>query len=114
MQKLTEYDRAIVKLCEIGTQKGVMTLSPPTRAKGRRPRTYHDNDLLTPINAGVVLKIRPKTLANWRVIGNGPRFIKAGGKVVYRFQDLMTCVGQRSRLNTSQSSVENREGGAVI
>jgi len=114
MRELTEYDRAIIKLCKIGAQRGFMTLLPPARAKQRQGRVYSDNDLLTPSKAAALLKIRPKTLANWRVAGSGPRFVKAGGRVVYRFHDLMTYVSQRSRLNTSQTGVEDRDGDAAI
>lgn len=27
--------------------------------------------------------ISPKTLANWRVKGSGPRFVKIGGRIAY-------------------------------
>jgi hypothetical protein len=30
----------------------------------------------------------PRTLANWRTLGRGPRYIRAGGRVFYRVRDL--------------------------
>ena len=30
-----------------------------------------------------------RTLERWRVIGQGPHFIKIGGRVVYRMEDIL-------------------------
>lgn len=46
-------------------------------------------------------KISPRTLERWRWTGEGPLFIKLGGRVVYRLEDieafeaehLRTCTG---------------------
>lgn len=33
-------------------------------------------------------KISPRTLERWRWIGDGPRFLKIGGRVIYRIEDV--------------------------
>lgn len=32
--------------------------------------------------------LSPRTLERWRWLGKGPRFLKVGGRVVYRLQDI--------------------------
>ncbi len=36
-----------------------------------------------------------KTLANWRVKGEGPRFVKIGGAVRYRAEDVTAWIDSR-------------------
>lgn len=45
-------------------------------------------DLLTPSEVARDYRVSENTLANWRWAGKGPRFIKAGAKVLYRRSDL--------------------------
>jgi hypothetical protein len=33
-------------------------------------------------------RISPRTLGQWRWLGQGPRYVKIGGRVVYRLQDV--------------------------
>lgn len=33
-------------------------------------------------------QISPRTLEQWRWQGRGPRFLKIGGRVIYRLQDI--------------------------
>jgi hypothetical protein len=33
-------------------------------------------------------KVSPRTLERWRWLGQGPRFMKLGGRVAYRIQDV--------------------------
>ncbi|THD71148.1 DNA-binding protein [Thalassobius vesicularis] len=33
-------------------------------------------------------KISPRTLERWRWVGDGPSFIKLGGRVIYRIEDV--------------------------
>ncbi|WP_206367667.1 DNA-binding protein [Sphingomonas piscis] len=40
-------------------------------------------------NAGLVLGKSQSTLANWRTLGIGPAWFKVGGRVYYRFDDLV-------------------------
>ncbi len=44
--------------------------------------------------------LSPKTLRQWRWQGQGPRFLKLGGRVVYRFQDVQKFEEIHLRQNT--------------
>lgn len=33
-------------------------------------------------------KISPRTLERWRWVGEGPHFLKLGGRVIYRIEDV--------------------------
>ncbi|MEY8655214.1 helix-turn-helix transcriptional regulator [Brachybacterium paraconglomeratum] len=49
--------------------------------------------LLTPPEAAELLGIAPQTLANWRSMGKGPRFVRVGSRSVrYRLSDLLAYV----------------------
>jgi predicted site-specific integrase-resolvase len=45
--------------------------------------------------------VAPKTLANWRVSGFGPAFVKLGGAVRYLRGDLDSFIKQNRRRSTS-------------
>ena len=38
--------------------------------------------------AAAFLNVAPKTLANWRTMGKGPKFCRIGRRIVYRVDDL--------------------------
>lgn len=62
--------------------------------------------LLSPVEAGAFLGMSPKTLANWRVRGFGPTFVKLGGrggKVRYRRTDLEDFLDSLARQSTSDT-----------
>lgn len=42
------------------------------------------------------LGLRPATLNNWRQTGKGPRFLRIGGRVMYRRQDLDAYLEKRT------------------
>lgn len=42
----------------------------------------------------------PRTLERWRYTGEGPRFIKLGGRVIYRLDDIEAFEGQQIRQMT--------------
>lgn len=46
--------------------------------------------------------ITARTLANWRCTGSGPRFVKIGGRVMYRLADVQAWENSRSVTSTSQ------------
>jgi hypothetical protein len=57
---------------------------------------------LTPSEAAAFLAVNPKTLANWRVSGKGPDFLKYGRRMVrYRLADLVAW--RDARIHTSTS-----------
>jgi hypothetical protein len=43
---------------------------------------------LDEVEAAAVLGVHPRTLANWRCTGKGPRYIAVGRRRVYRPEDL--------------------------
>ena len=43
---------------------------------------------LNQIELAARLNISPRTLERWRWTGEGPRFMKVGGRVVYRLEDV--------------------------
>lgn len=46
-------------------------------------------EYLDPMEAARILDMRPNTLGQWRrVRGMGPKFLKLGGKVYYRPEDI--------------------------
>ena len=42
----------------------------------------------------------PRTLEGWRFFGKGPAFIKAGGKVLYRLEDIEAFEAKQLRQRT--------------
>lgn len=61
-----------------------------------------------PQAAGVYLggsqPFSPKTLANWRTKGTGPRYRKVGGRVLYDKADLDEWLDSCRRTSTAQQS----------
>lgn len=48
--------------------------------------------------------ISPRTLERWRWVGQGPRYIKVGGRVVYRVEEVEAFEEQQTRASTAQTS----------
>ena len=46
-------------------------------------------------------KISPRTLERWRWTGEGPRFVKLGGRVVYRLEDVEEYEREQIRASTT-------------
>ena len=46
--------------------------------------------------------ISPRTLERWRWLGQGPQFLKIGGRVVYRLTDIEAYEAAQLRDSTSQ------------
>jgi len=49
-------------------------------------------------------KISPRTLERWRWTGDGPAFIKIGGRVVYRLEDVETYEPTQLRASTADTT----------
>lgn len=43
---------------------------------------------LTQVELAQRWRISPRTLERWRWLGQGPRYLKIGGRVVYRLEDV--------------------------
>jgi len=46
--------------------------------------------------------ISPRTLERWRWLGEGPPFIKIGGRVVYRLEDVEAYEAGRRKASTAE------------
>ncbi len=57
--------------------------------------------------------VSQRTLERWRAIGWGPCFLKMGGRVVYRLEDIETYETQHMRVSTSEPVNQIHFGGAV-
>ncbi len=51
--------------------------------------------------AAPLLGVKPGTLEVWRCQGKGPRFIKSGGRVVYRLSEINAYLDSRTRKSTA-------------
>lgn len=45
--------------------------------------------------------LSPRTLERWRWTGDGPAFLKVGGRVAYRLQDIEAWEADRLRRSTT-------------
>jgi predicted DNA-binding transcriptional regulator AlpA len=61
-----------------------------------------DDELLDVAEAARLLHIKPGTLAQWRVYGKGPRFVRLGRAVRYTQKDLAAYVAARTTQSTSE------------
>jgi predicted site-specific integrase-resolvase len=48
--------------------------------------------------------ISPRTLERWRWLGEGPRFLKLGGRVIYRLEDVEVYEANQLRDSTAASA----------
>ena len=46
--------------------------------------------------------ISPRTLERWRWLGQGCRFIKIGGRVIYRLEDVEAFETRQTRVSTAK------------
>lgn len=49
--------------------------------------------------------ISPKTLERWRWLGQGPKFLKLGGRIAYRLEDIEAFEEQQLRQVTGSAAV---------
>lgn len=49
--------------------------------------------------------LSPRTLERWRWIGTGPAFLKIGGRVAYRVEDIEAWETQRLRTRTTVGQI---------
>lgn len=57
--------------------------------------------------------ISPKTLERWRWLGCGPRYIKIGGRVVYRLEEIEAYEERQTRSSTAEKPALPAMGGAA-
>lgn len=60
--------------------------------------------------------LSPRTLERWRWQGNGPPFLKLGGRILYRLEDVLNWEAARLRASTQAAfrslrpTAEERQG----
>lgn len=59
---------------------------------------------LTPKETAERLRMTIGTLANWRVRGDGPRYVKLGRKVLYPLPEIEAFEKRQIRSSTAQGS----------
>ncbi len=59
---------------------------------------------LNQIELAARLNISPRTLERWRWTGEGPRYMKVGGRVVYRLEDVEGYEDSQLRNSTAEVS----------
>ena len=59
---------------------------------------------LNQIELAARLNISPRTLERWRWAGEGPRYMKVGGRVVYRLEDVEGYEASQLRNSTAEIS----------
>lgn len=52
---------------------------------------------LTQIELAQRWRISPRTLERWHWLGQGPRYLKIGGRVVYRLEDIEGFEAEKMR-----------------
>lgn len=57
--------------------------------------------------------VSQRTLERWRWLGFGPRYIKVGGRVVYRVDEIEDFEERQTRQSTSDKPSELVGGGAA-
>ena len=65
---------------------------------------------LRPDDLSVRWHIATRTLDNWRWKGEGPRYLKIGGRVVYRLEDIEAYEAEQLRLTETESSPSHAFG----
>jgi hypothetical protein len=58
---------------------------------------------LNQIELGRRWGISPRTLERWRWLGEGPRYLKIGGRVCYRLEDVEAFETQQRRASTAEA-----------
>ena len=56
--------------------------------------------------------LSPRTLERWRWLGEGPRFLKIGGRVVYRLEDIEAYEAEQMRDSTAGTDAPAELGRA--
>ncbi|MBB4305027.1 hypothetical protein GGD81_004093 [Rhodobium orientis] len=67
--------------------------------------------ILTAKQAASLMRLSPKTLANWRNLGKGPAFYKIGARCIYRRADVVRFCRNRKSRSTSEYGTLGANGG---
>lgn len=76
-----------------------MERKPTPNAQPIEPATLYRCDDASRLLGGVSIS----TLARWRVVGSGPKFVKVGRMVIYRGADLIAFLDRNTFSSTSEA-----------
>lgn len=62
------------------------------------------NPFLNQVHLARRWHISPRTLERWRWTGEGPAYVKIGGRVVYRIEDVEAYEAGRQRRSTAENA----------
>jgi len=83
------------------THIGTTPRPPPPQAQAAKP-TPDDTVLLTPAEAARRLGVKERVLERWRSTGDGPAYVRLGGKTLrYRASDLEAFIARSVRRSTA-------------
>lgn len=71
------------------------------------------SNLLTPKQLAALLAVNENTLAKWRLLGIGPKFIKIQRHVRYAANDVDHWTSQRTFASTTAADAALKFGGAL-
>lgn len=66
---------------------------------------------LTTVEAAEYLRVKPTTLEQWRWKGNGPRYSKPAGRILYDPADLDRWIEDGKRGSTAETPTPRRRRG---
>jgi predicted DNA-binding transcriptional regulator AlpA len=61
----------------------------------------NENVFLITQEVAELTRLSPRTLEKKRVMGNGPKYYRAGGRVLYRREDVINWIENNVRRSTS-------------
>ena len=71
------------------------------------------SNLLTPKQLAVLLAVNENTLAKWRLIGHGPKFIRVQRAIRYAANDVDCWMNGRTFASTTAADAALKFGGAA-
>ena len=100
---ITKIGKHVVSIGGDGDPRPVTSAKPRhVASKGPSARGPPSDDrLLTPEETAEFLRCSVSSLNKRRVYGGGPRFVRVGARVRYRFRDLIAYVDAQTCVSTS-------------
>jgi len=71
------------------------------------------NNLLTPKQLAELFAVNENTIAQWRVQGNGPKFVKIERRIRYAATDVDHWMNERTFASTTAADASLKFGGAL-
>jgi hypothetical protein len=87
------------RLMEQGTPNEVAAAASPAKTR-RKPSAEAPIRHVGQLEVAERWSVSPRTLERWRWTGQGPRFLKIGGRVVYRIEDIEAYEAEQLRTST--------------